>query len=125
MIRRKIRLTSGCEELDLAKIKKRVKQKSCQTTMMMTLSQKLQQYLAVLVSQLWGLLAGERTRVSHHPLFQSSGLICGCFQGDCLEQEQSQMKKDLAEVKAYTEAMAESNRAQDAYVDKEQDKFFC
>ena len=27
------------------------------------------------------------------------------------------MKKDLAEVKAYAEAMAESNRARDAYVD--------
>ena len=35
------------------------------------------------------------------------------------------MKKDLAEVKAYAEAMAESNQARDAYVDKEQDKFFC
>ena len=46
------------------------------------------------------------------------------FQGDRLEREQNQMKKDLAEVKAYTEAMAESNRARDAYVDKEQDKFF-
>ena len=34
------------------------------------------------------------------------------------------MKKDLAEVKAYAEAMANSNRARDAYVDKEQDKFF-
>ena len=34
------------------------------------------------------------------------------------------MKKDLAKVKAYAEAMAESNRARDAYVDKEQDKFF-
>ena len=34
------------------------------------------------------------------------------------------MKKDLAKVKAYTEAMVESNRARDAYVDKEQDKFF-
>ena len=34
------------------------------------------------------------------------------------------MKKDLAEVKAYAEAMAESNRARDMYVDKEQDKFF-
>ena len=34
------------------------------------------------------------------------------------------MKKDLAEVKAYAEAMVESNRARDAYVDKEQDKFF-
>ena len=35
------------------------------------------------------------------------------------------MKKDLAEVKAYAEAMAESNCARDVYVDKEQDKFFC
>ena len=45
-------------------------------------------------------------------------------QGDRLEREQSQMKKDLAEVKAYAEATADSNRARDAYVDKEQDKFF-
>ena len=35
------------------------------------------------------------------------------------------MKKDLAEVKAYAEAMADSNHARDAYVNKEQDKFFC
>ena len=35
------------------------------------------------------------------------------------------MKKDLAEVKAYAEAMVDSNRTRDAYVDKEQDKFFC
>ena len=34
------------------------------------------------------------------------------------------MKKDLAEVKVYAKAMADSNRARDAYVDKEQDKFF-
>ena len=34
------------------------------------------------------------------------------------------MKKDLAEVKVYAEAMADSNRTRDAYVDKEQDKFF-
>ena len=34
------------------------------------------------------------------------------------------MKKDLAKVKTYAEAMADSNRARDAYVDKEQDKFF-
>ena len=34
------------------------------------------------------------------------------------------MRKDLAEVKAYAKAMANSNRARDAYVDKEQDKFF-
>ena len=41
-----------------------------------------------------------------------------------LTREQNQMKKDLAEVKAYAEAMADSNHARDAYVDKEQDKFF-
>ena len=35
------------------------------------------------------------------------------------------MKKDLAKVKAYVEAMADSNPARDAYIDKEQDKFFC
>ena len=35
------------------------------------------------------------------------------------------MKKDLAKVKAYAEAMVDSNRARDAYVNKEQDKFFC
>ena len=35
------------------------------------------------------------------------------------------MRKDLAKVKAYAEAMVDSNRARDAYVDKEQDKFFC
>ena len=35
------------------------------------------------------------------------------------------MKKDLAEVKAYAEAMVDSNCARDMYVDKEQDKFFC
>ena len=34
------------------------------------------------------------------------------------------MKKDLAKVKAYAEAMADSNHARDAYVNKEQDKFF-
>ena len=34
------------------------------------------------------------------------------------------MKKDLAKVKAYAEAMADSNCVRDAYVDKEQDKFF-
>ena len=34
------------------------------------------------------------------------------------------MKKDLAEVKAYAEAMADSNHARDVYIDKEQDKFF-
>ena len=41
-----------------------------------------------------------------------------------MEQEQVQMKKDLAEVKAYAEAMAKSNHVRDMYVDKEQDKFF-
>ena len=46
------------------------------------------------------------------------------FQGDRLEREQNQMKKDLAKVKAYAEAMADSNRARNVYVDKEQDKFF-
>ena len=34
------------------------------------------------------------------------------------------MKKDLAEVKAYAKAMADSNRARDVYINKEQDKFF-
>ena len=34
------------------------------------------------------------------------------------------MKKDLAKVKVYAEAMADSNCARDAYIDKEQDKFF-
>ena len=34
------------------------------------------------------------------------------------------MKKDLAEVKAYAEAIADSNRTRDAYVYREQDKFF-
>ena len=34
------------------------------------------------------------------------------------------MKKDLAKVKAYAEAMVDSNRARDVYVNKEQDKFF-
>ena len=34
------------------------------------------------------------------------------------------MKKDLAKVKAYAEAMADSNHARDVYVNKEQDKFF-
>ena len=34
------------------------------------------------------------------------------------------MKKDLAKVKVYAKAMVDSNHARDAYVDKEQDKFF-
>ena len=33
-------------------------------------STQLMRYLAVLVGQLWGLLAGERTQVSLHPSFQ-------------------------------------------------------
>ena len=37
------------------------------------------QYLAVLVGHLWGLLAGERTRVSLHPSFLLTGMICGFF----------------------------------------------
>ena len=41
-----------------------------------------------------------------------------------LEREQAQMKKDLAEVKASAEAMVDSNCVRDAYIDKEQDKFF-
>ena len=45
----------------------------------------------------------------------------GISQGDRLEREQHEMKKDLAQVKVYAEAMADSNRARDAYVDKEQD----
>ena len=36
-------------------------------------------YSAVLAGCLWGLLVGERTRVSLHPLFLSLGLICGFF----------------------------------------------
>ena len=34
-------------------------------------------YLAVLIGRLWGLLAGERTRVSLHSSFQLTGLIHG------------------------------------------------
>ena len=41
-----------------------------------------------------------------------------------MEREQNQMKKDLTEVKAYAKAMADSNHARDAYVDKEQNKVF-
>ena len=55
----------------------------------------------MLVGHLWGLLTGERTRISPHLLFLFLGLIFGDFRGDRLEQEQNQMKKDLAEVKAY------------------------
>ena len=35
------------------------------------------------------------------------------------------MKKDLAEVKVYAEAMVDSNHVRDMYINKEQDKFFC
>ena len=87
-------------------------------------SMRFMRYLAVLVGWLWGLLAGERTRVSPHLSFLFLWLIFWGLQGDCLEREQNQMKKDLAEVKAYAEAMAESNHVRDVYVDKEQDKFF-
>ena len=66
-------------------------------------------YLAVLVGCLWGLLAGERTRVSPHPLFHNPLVDLWGFQGDCLEKEQHQMKRDLAKVKAYAEVMANSN----------------
>ena len=38
-------------------------------------------YLAVLVGRLWGLLAGERTRVSLHPLFQLNWTDPWCFLG--------------------------------------------
>ena len=41
-----------------------------------------------------------------------------------MEREQNQMKKDLAEVKAYAEAMVDSNWVRDVYIDKEQNKFF-
>ena len=69
------------------------------------------QYLAVLVGCLWGLLAMERTRVSPHPSFLISWANLWGFQGDHLEKEQYQMKRDLAEVKVYAEAMAGSNHA--------------
>ena len=35
------------------------------------------------------------------------------------------MKKAMVEVKAYAEAMTESNWKRDTYVNKEQDKFFA
>ena len=38
-------------------------------------------YSAVLIGRLWGLLAGERTRVSLHPLFHLIGLSHGDFPG--------------------------------------------
>ena len=42
-------------------------------------SMRSMRYLAVLVGQLWGLLAGERTRVSPHLLFHIPWLIFGDF----------------------------------------------
>ena len=63
----------------------------------------------MLVGHLWGLLAGERTRVSPHPSFHIPLVDLWGFQGDCLEKEQHQLKRDLAEVKAYAKAMADSN----------------
>ena len=77
-------------------------------------------YLAVLSCHLWGLLAGERTRVSPHLLFCILWIDLWGLQGDCLERELGQIKKDLAEVKMYAEAMVVSNCARDAYIDKEQ-----
>ena len=78
----------------------------------------------MLVGHLWGLLAGEMTRVSPHLLFLLPRTDLWVLEGDPLEKEQYQMKRDLAEVKVYAEAMAESNQMRDAYVNKEQDKFF-
>ena len=81
-------------------------------------------YSAILVGCLWGLLAGERTRVSPHLLFLLPLVDFWGFQGDRLKKEQHQMKRELAKVKVYAKAIADSNQARDAYVDKEQDKFF-
>ena len=63
----------------------------------------------MLVGHLCGLLAGERTRVSPHLSFYIPLVDLWGFQGDRLEKEQHQMKRDLAEVKAYAKAMADSN----------------
>ena len=48
-------------------------------------SSRSMRYSAVLVGRLWGLLAGERTRVSPHSSFLFVGLISEDFQGDQLE----------------------------------------
>ena len=82
-------------------------------------SMRSMRYLVVLVGHFWGLLAGERTRVSPHPSFLNPLVDLWGFQGDHLEKEQHQIKRDLAEVKAYAKAMGESNRVRDAYVNKE------
>ena len=52
-------------------------------------------YLVVLGCHLWGLLVGERTRVSPHLSFQIPWIDLWGLQGDCLERELGQMKKDL------------------------------
>ena len=41
-----------------------------------------------------------------------------------MEREIHQLNKMVAEVKDFAEGMLESNKKRDAYVDKEQDKFF-
>ena len=41
-----------------------------------------------------------------------------------MEREHNDMKKDLAEVKAYGETIAKSNQKWGAYINQEQDKFF-
>lgn len=40
-----------------------------------------------------------------------------------MEQELHQLNQTVAEVKVFAEAMAESNKKRDVYVDREQDKF--
>ena len=66
-------------------------------------------YLAIIIGYLWGLLAGKRTRVSPHLSFHIPLVDLWGFQGDYLEKEQYQMKRDLAKIKAYAKAMADSN----------------
>ena len=41
-----------------------------------------------------------------------------------MEQELHKLNKTVAEIKVFAKAMVESNKQRDAYVDKEQDKFF-
>ena len=57
-------------------------------------SMRSMRYSAVLVGCLWGLLAGEKTRVSLHLSFLIPLVDLWGFQGDCLEKEQYQMKRD-------------------------------
>ena len=57
-------------------------------------SMRSMRYSAVLVGRLWGLLAGEKTRVSLHLSFLIPLVDLWGFQGDCLEKEQYQMKRD-------------------------------